>query len=438
MNNIDIYHEVLDLASQIRDRYLRAITYARVGYYLYKSGSETYKEAFKLSLDVVSKIDNPLRAVMALIEIGSYIQKCNLKKAAMRIFYQAHEVIKEFPQPLHDEMLETLVMRLIELRLLDDALFYARNIRDDVKRNDALLKILKAYLKEENMKRAYITVKYIHGEPWHSIAAIETLKVHLKREEFGSAIKILKSLKSEYWLSEAMREVAVHLKNADVPKETYEKFVDIAISMPSSISPDVLRSLLIGLGSYGETSFVIKIIHTLPEEEKAKILSGLISNIITQEVLLEELVGNLDKEEFDLVAKIILDELLSRTPESRYKQLVEKLGFNTENDSIKAKSVTYLSKIGEYNSAIKLAKQIEDTYVRSLAFGSVAVSMLREGNIDGAIDAALEVKDPKWGSWLLSEILTKILELQAGESVGYDLEHKAHKQKELWEKESSE
>ncbi|WP_461866475.1 hypothetical protein [Thermococcus sp.] len=436
MNHVDIYHEVLDLASQIRDRYLRAITYARIGYYLYKSGSEAYKDAFKLALEVVSKIENPLRAVMALVEIGSYIQKCNLKKAAMKIFYQAHEVIREFPQPLHDEMLETLVTRLIELGVLDDALFYSRNIKDNVKRNDILLKILKAYLKEENMKRAYITVKYIQGEPWHSIAAIETLKVHLKREEFGSAIKILKSLKSEYWLSEAMREVAVHLKNANVPKETYEKFVDIALSMPGSISPEVLRSLLIGLGSYGETSFVVKVIHTLSEEEKIKVLSGLISNIIDQENLLEELAENLDKEEFDLVAKIILDELLSRTPELRYKRLVEKLGFKTRDEPVKAKSVTYLSKLREYNSAMKLAKEIEDTYVRSLAFGSIAVSMLREGNIDRAIDAALEVKDPKWGSWLLSEILTKILELQAGENVGYDLEHKAHKQKKIWERES--
>ncbi len=429
-----IYQEVLELASQISDRYLRAVTYARIGYYLHKLGDETYRDAFKNSLDAVSKIESPISVVRALIEIGGYLHKAGLVKASTRVFYQAYEIAGSFPQPLHDEMIEILINRLIELGLLNDALFYGRNIRGDVKRNDVLLKILKEYLKEQNMKRAYITLKYIQGEPWHSIGAIETLKVHLEREEFGSAIKILRSLKGEYWLSEAMREVAAHLKNADVPKETYEKFVDIALSMPKSVSPEVLRSLLVGLGSYGETSFVVRIIRGLPEEERIKVLTGLISNIIDQEELLDSLVKSLDESDFDSVARIILDELLSRAASPKYKQLVEHVGFGAGDDSIRAKAVTYLAKIGEYRSAMRLAGEIKDLHVRSLAFGSIAVSMLREGDIDRAIDAALEVKDPKWGSWLLSEILTKILELQAGEIVKDDLEDKSHKQKKIWEK----
>ncbi|WP_456454294.1 hypothetical protein [Thermococcus sp.] len=435
MDNPGIYREVLELASRISDRYLRAITYARIGYYLHKLEDETYKDAFKQSFDAVSRIESPISAVRALIEIGGYLYKSGLVKASNKVFYQAYEIVRGFPQPLHDEMIEALVNRLMGLGLLNDALFYGRNIKSNVKRNDVLLKILREYLKGRNIKRAYVTLKYIQGEPWHSIAAVEILKVHLEREEFGSAIKILRNLTSEYWLSEAMREVAVHLKNADVPKETYEKFVDIALSMPKSVSPEVLRALLIGLGSYGETSFVLGIIRNLPEEERVKILSGLISNIIDQEKLLESIVDNLHGSELDLVAKIILDGLLSRPANPRYKQLVEHVGFKADDDSIKAKAVTYLAKIGEYEDAMKLAGEIMDTHVRSLAFGSIAVSRLKEGDIDGAIDAALEVKDPKWGSWLLSEILTKILELQAGESVRDDLEDKSHKQKKIWEKE---
>ncbi len=98
--------------------------------------------------------------------------------------------------------------------------------------------------------------------------------------------------------------------------------------------------------------------------------------------------------------------------------------------------VTYLSKLGEFDEALRSAELVRGNYLRSLAFGSIAVSKLKSGDIDGgAIDAALEVKDPKWGgSWLLSEILTKILELQAGGEVSEDIEERAELQRNLWEK----
>lgn len=74
------------------------------------------------------------------------------------------------------------------------------DIKDNVKRNDLLLEILRVYIKTGNMCKAKIIIDRIEEEPWRSIGAIGAIKEHLKREEFGSAIRLLSEMTSEYWL----------------------------------------------------------------------------------------------------------------------------------------------------------------------------------------------------------------------------------------------
>jgi len=52
-----------------------------------------------------------------------------------------------------------------------------------------------------------------------------------------------------------------------------------------------------------------------------------------------------------------------------------------------------------------------------LAFGEIAMGYLRQGDLDKAIDAVMNVKDPKWNSRLLGEILVKILRLAIEEAL---------------------
>ncbi|ASJ11880.1 hypothetical protein [Thermococcus thioreducens] len=430
---LDVYREALRLASDIRDKYLRAVTYAKIGYYMYRAKKPEYKTAFKYAFNAAASIDNPVLLVKALVEIGAYLKGVDAK-TSQKVFHQAYESILSFPEPLKDDLLEELVIRLLELDMPDDALFYATDVKDSVKRNDLFLKILRVYLKKGNMRRARLIIERIDDEPWHSIAAIEAIKEHLKREEFGSAIRVLSELKSEYWLGEAMKEVAVHLKNSDVPTATYEKFVDIALGMSSDTGFDVLKSLLIGLGSQGELDFVMKILERMYPDERLSILEGIVKTSVDKEDVLLALLGYLEGEEFERIAGVIMDHLLSKGVTAKYLPLVRTIGEHTREDTIRVKVVTYLSKLGEFDEALRFAGLVRGNYLRSLAFGSIAVSRLKSGDIDGAIDAALEVKDPKWGSWLLSEILTKILELQAEGEVSEDIEEKAKHQKVLWEK----
>ncbi|NJE00042.1 hypothetical protein E3E26_09675 [Thermococcus sp. LS1] len=431
--SVDVYREALRLASDIRDKYLRAVTYAKIGYYMHRAKNPGYKTAFKYAFTATASIENPVLMVKALMEIGTYLERTG-SKTARKVFHQAYESIMAFPQPLRDDLLEELVVKLLELDMTDDALFYVTDIDDTVKRNDLLLKILRVYLKKGNMRKAKLIIEQIDEEPWHSIGAIEAIKEHLKREEFGSAIRILSELKSEYWLGEAMKEVAVYLKTSDVPKATYEKFVEIALSMSSETGFDVLKSLLVGLGNQGELEFVARILERLSPNARLSILRGIVETSLDREELLSHLIDFLKGSEFEEITGFILDQLLSKPVDEKYEPLIKKIGNRTNDDALLVKVTTYLAKLGKFDDALSFAQRVRGHYLRSLAFGSIAVAKLKIGDIDGAIDAALEVKDPKWGSWLLSEILTKILELQTEGRLEENIEEKAMHQKAIWEK----
>ncbi|WP_297500458.1 hypothetical protein [Thermococcus sp.] len=427
----NIYREVLRLAGSIEDPYLRAVTYARIGYYLYRAREPSYKEAFARALNAVASIENPLFLVKSLIEVGTFFARIG-SKTADKIFHQAYESIRAFPQPLKDELLGELSLRLVELGKASDAQFYATEIENPVKRNDVLLKVLHSYLHADNLRKAKGLLNAITEEPWHSIASFEVLKEHLRREEFGSAIRVLSELESDYWLGEAMKTVAGYLKKSDVPPETYEKFVNIALGMSPEKQEEVLRALLIGLAVQGEVNFILGILQRLGEDARKNLIGAIVVAISDRpEVLLEFLQKGPRRD--DLYTKV-MDELLGRRPDEDYIEIVKFIGDNTRSEKTLVKVVRYLSKLGEFEKAWKLASKVDDPYLRSLAFGGIAVEKLKKNDIGGAIDAALEVRDKHWGSWLLSEILAKILELQTEEVLSEDLENRAEEHRALWER----
>ena len=428
----DLYKEVLYLTRSIKDPYLRAITYARIGYYMHKAKNPHYKDAFTRALKAVASIDNPILIVKALIEVATYLGKTG-SRGASKTFAQAYESIRTFPQPLKDEMLGELVRRLLDLGRTDDAFFYAKEIESNIKRNDALIKILHRYIENGNLRKARFILNLIDDEPWHSIAAYEVLKEHLKREEFGTAIKVLSEFKSDYWLGEAMKTVAVYLKKAEVPEETYEKFVDMALSISSNVGFEALTSFLVGVASQGEIEFVVEVLSRVPRKFHPELLKSIVLAILDRPELLGRLLDGLVGDEKELVMNFILDALLERQPAREHHALVKKIGSETNSEKLIVKVVRYLSKLHDYENATEFASKVRDPYLRSLAFGSIAVERLKENDIDGAIDAVLEVKDPRWGSWLLSEILAKILEIHVGGEVKEDIEERAEAQRKLWE-----
>jgi len=431
--NGKLHSEILDLTGNIQDGYLRAVTYARLGYNLYHLKSPMYKRAFDKALTAVNTIKNPYLMAKALLEIGTYIHSIS-EKASKKVFRQAYEAIKGFPQPIKDDLLEELVLRVLELNVNGSVVEYALSIENEIKRNEILLRLVKHLINSGSIQKARSIVGEISEEPWKSLAIIELLKAHLQREEFGSVMLLLQMLDSEYWISEAMREIARRLKDADVPRETYEKFVNVAMGLSEENRFNALKALLVSIGELGEIDFVLNVLSKLEDPERLEMLRSLVGTIVDREDLLLELIKKVDKRDFDQVARYIMDNLLEGPIDEVYKPAVLEIGKRTPNESILVKVTTYLAKLGDFSTAMRFASHVSDNYLRSLAFGSIAVAMLKKNNVSGAIDAALEVKDPRWGSWLLSEILVKILELERKGVVKEDIEKKAFDQRTLWEK----
>ncbi|AIF69225.1 hypothetical protein PAP_04040 [Palaeococcus pacificus DY20341] len=426
-----VINESFKVASIIRDPYFRSIAYAKMAYELYGVQNKRYKEAFTKAVEATKEIDNPQALIRSLIEIAKYLAKCRIP-AYKKVFYQAFEMTKQFSSSLKDELTEEIIQTLIELKEYDEALYYAIELEDKIKRNDNFLKLLNYYLKVGKMRKAHFIINHLDDEPWRSIAAIETLKVHLKREEYGSAIKVLSTIKNPYWLSEGMRETAIYLKKQGAPRATLEKFIYIAKNMSENYGEEVLKNLLIGFGIVGEVEFALNILYSLPLKKRASVLIELTARVIHEPKILKEIMKNIDDELFAKVGKFVMDRLLEN-PAEEYLGVVEIVGSKSMDEALLTKVVTFYSKLGKYQKSIHLAQRISDNYLRSLAFGSIAVNLLKEGNVDRALEIALEVKHPKWSSWLMEELLIKILEMAKEQEIENDLEKKAKEEKTLWE-----
>lgn len=399
---------------------------------MYLAKRPKYKDAFSSALRAIASIENPPLMVHALIEVGTLLSSIN-PQSANRVFESAYEAILKMPQAPRDDFLYRLVKKLVQLDFMDRAFEYSLEIENEVKRNDALILILNKHIQDGNLRNAHKIVEKIQNEPWKSLALFNILKEHLKRDELGTALGMLSQFRSDYWLGEAVKAVAVYIKKSgSLDSAVYEKVFQFIVGLSSDVSVDVLKSFLVSLAVQDEIKFVSESLERIPREQWEEVISAVVSSIIDRAELVEEFIDSLPEDAKLLAAGYVLDILLERPPSSEYLELVRKIGSFASSERLKVKAVRYLSKLHDYEGAWNLASSISDPHLRSLAFGSIAIEKLKEGDIDGAIDAALEVKDPRWGSWLLSEILAKIAEHQASGRVVEDIEERAEEQKRLW------
>jgi hypothetical protein len=74
------------------------------------------------------------------------------------------------------------------------------------------------------------------------------------------------------------------------------------------------------------------------------------------------------------------------------------------------KIARYYVLIGDVESAMKIGLLLKEEELRSLVMADVAHHLVKRGEVERAIDAALEVRNPGFSSILVSEILIKALE----------------------------
>lgn len=420
-----IIEEILEITESIPDPYVRTITSARLGYLLKKDNPHASLKVFKFAIASLDEINDPVLIIRAMITTARYLRMAGVKDLSENMLHRAYEGTLLLRGKIRDRLLVDVIREVLNSERKHDAILYATDIEDEILRNKILLEILKQLVQAGDVQKAKKVIGLLTKEPEKSQAAFEVIKGHLEREEFASVLSLLPSVENEYWLEMALEETAKKLIESNVPIGTYEKFVEAAKELSERLGRDLLKAFLTGLVEEGDIKTAAKILNS--SVNRATVAAYLSKLLIDKPRELKIFVQSLQLEpgELDTLAKAILNILLERKPKLEYQEVVEFFGKRTENEGVLVKVTTYLAKIGEFESAEGFAEIIDDPYLRSLAFGAIALERLRRKNIDMAIEAVKKVPDEEWGSWLMGEILIKIVEGSIGEHPERELEEKA-------------
>ncbi|WP_157626158.1 hypothetical protein [Thermococcus zilligii] len=428
---VKLHPQVINAAREIPDPYVRAVTLARIGHRLYLAGDANYGKAFSLALSAINDIDNPIVVLKAMVDVSRYLYLSGMEEKARDLLRSAHEGSLLLKGPARDVVLLDIARGALVIGMPDEALLYSTDVQDAQKRDLIMAEIFQFYIKKGDLRRASSLLDGVSSEDVKSRISFELFKEHLRRGEFASALRILPKIGVYYWMDSSIDEIARRISEEDASEDVYWKFVEAIKELSMSSGRDYLTTFLIGLSLRGKVGFVAKVLNSLTDFPRAEVAKRVAMTLVSSPGNLEEFIRELSlpPEEFDPLARAVMDELLKGPVSPAYREVALIIGRRTEDMAVLVKVSTYLSKIGYPEEAGTFAEQIADPYLRSLAFGAIALAHLKKGDIDSAIEAAAEVRDRDWGSWLMGEILVKVVESSIGENAEEELSERAQKHK---------
>ncbi|NJE27005.1 hypothetical protein E3E22_10365 [Thermococcus sp. MV5] len=246
-------------------------------------------------------------------------------------------------------------------------------------RDRTLEKIIRSMLKLGITEHALSYAVLIRDSKIRNEVLFSILKKYLSDGDLKNAIRVSKEVLEEPWSSKAKSEILkFHIDR-------------------------------------GEIENALEIFNTI-EENRAKLLIEIAEELMKYPEYLSKFLNSLGEDELREVSKNLLGILID-SPRREYIDIVEEIARKVPDETIKVKTVAFLNRLGEMEKALKYAKEIKDDYLRSLAFGEVAIAYLKQQDLDRAIEVVMNVKDPRWNSRLLGEILVRVFKLATEESL---------------------
>ena len=266
--------------------------------------------------------------------------------------------------------------RAVAVRILNRVLELVERMPPQI-RNRTLEKMIEAASKLKLYDLAVSYAMKIKDGRVRNSMLIPIIRGYLSEGQLAKAIKISKDLLEEPWSSIAKSEI--------------------------------IKYYIKG----GEVMNALDIFNTV-EGNREKFISEIIEELIESPEYVSKFFELLKDGELAGAAKKLLD-ILIKSPKREYIELAEKIAEKVSDESVQVKVVAFLTRVGEKERALKYANKIQDGYLRSLAFGEVALGYLKEDDLDKAIETVKNVRDLKWNSRLLAEILIKVLRLAVKE-----------------------
>ncbi|WP_297521328.1 prenyltransferase [Thermococcus sp.] len=411
-----IVDEILSSVDAIQDPYVRAVTYAKLGERLAKARNPRYKTAFMMALETARNMDDPVVTLRALLSIGYSLGKAGLK-FSKKIYRSVLEDSRVLPPPLRDDLMRTAAMYLLHLGEVGEAVTYALEIQDRRMRNDVLLDLMRANTRligkdalkaASRLRKSKLILDNLEDEPHRSKAILELIKAHILLGSYERAIALLLDMGSREWVKMAFKETAFRLKDRGVLGHYIYRLKEVAKELLERFGESFVEELALAMALSGEGFSAAELLRGTENGREALVRISL--ELLERDgTSLPNLIYALDEEEAELVGKAVMNAILER-PEQGSGEIVSAIGKSTRSEEVWAKIARYYVLIGKTDAAAKIGSVIEDPRLRSVVMADVAHHLLKEGRVEDAIDAALEVRDGRFSSMLVSEILIKALE----------------------------
>jgi len=405
--------EILDSVKAVRDPYLRAVTYAKMGELLFKARRKEFKQAFTKAVETAQSIEDPVKMFRAIMVAGYYLGRAGIK-AYRRIFQNIISDTEEFEG--RDVILRMGVPYLVALEDYEMALSYASLIEDEITVDVARLVIIRGIRKktEENSKEplewAFSAFEGIKNEPWRSKAAVDLVKINLLTGNYGGAVSTLVEINDGEWADYAFKQVVFTLKEKGVLENYLNELWNVAETLSKSFGPELLYSLTLAFALVGEGNAAVEFLRRA--RASPDVFVSIANDLFNRDLdVLPVFIRALSDDEAVAVGKAIMNRILDN-PDIEHLKIVTAIGESTSDEAVWTKIARYYVLTGDFDDAIKVAFYVKDKRLRSLILADVAHNFVKMGWVSKAIDLALEVQDERYSPLVVSEVLIKALEFE--------------------------
>ncbi|WP_367883305.1 tetratricopeptide repeat protein [Thermococcus peptonophilus] len=210
------------------------------------------------------------------------------------------------------------------------------------------------------------------------------------------------------WAKIAFKELTFSLNKRGVIDKFIGGLSELANEFSSRFGADFVIELAEAFLLAGKPDIAVRMLHNL--EDSLHAISEVALDVLEKNpAIIPDFLEVLSDEDARIVGKLLMDKILEN-PTKALEEVVKAVARRVRSEAMWVKVARYYTLLGEVETARNIGGVVlQDPKLRSIVLADVARSYLKQNRIEEAIDAALEVRDRKFASLLMSEILVRAL-----------------------------
>ncbi|MBX3081676.1 MAG: DUF4062 domain-containing protein [Anaerolineae bacterium] len=319
-----------------------------------------------------------------------------------------------------------------DIRLLDQALYYARTIEDASSRADALRDIAAALAQAGSIDKALTTARtienvYSRADALRAIAAALATAGQPAQATFDKALTTARTIEYAYSRTHALRDIAAALANAGQPAQaTFDEALTTARTIEnadySGYRAALLREIAVALANAGYTDKALTTARTIEDvSARAAALRAIAAALATarqpaQATFDEALATARTIENADYRASVLRDiatdlATAGRTDEALMAaRMIENVDFRTHALCVIAVALANAGQPPQatFDEALATARTIATTSNRAAALREIAAALATAGRTDEALTTARTIENVYFRAAALRDIATAL------------------------------